>query len=104
MALIGRLLVVFLAFLAACLAAGIIVVSALLFPDFSELGTGPVDEGALDVLLCFGFIIVSGFALVPAMLIVAITEAFYIRGMLTYAIVGGLLGVAFFLGLGPFST
>jgi hypothetical protein len=104
MALIGRLLVVFLAFLAACLAAGIIVVSALLFPDFSELGTGPVDEGALDVLLGFGFIIVSGFALVPAMLIVAITEAFYIRGMLTYAIGGGLVGLACYLGLVPFDT
>jgi len=104
MPLIGRLLIVFLAFLAACLAAGIIVVSALLFPDFSELGTGPVDEGALDILLGFGFIIVSGFALVPAMLIVAITEAFYIRKALTYAIGGGLVGLACYLGLVPFDT
>jgi hypothetical protein len=104
MALIGRLLVIFLAFLAACLAAGIIVVSALLFPDFSELGTGPVDEGALDVVLGFGFIIVSGFALVPAMLIAAITEAFHIRRVLTYAIGGGLVGLACYLGLVPFDT
>jgi hypothetical protein len=104
MALIGRLLVVFIAFLAACLAAGIIVVSALLFPDFSELGTGPVDEGVLDILLGFGFIIVSGFALVPAMIIVAITEAFYVRGALTYAIGGGLMGLACYLGLVPFDT
>ena len=104
MALIGRLLVIFLAFLAACLAAGIIVVSALLFPDFSELGTGPVDEGALDVVLGFGFIIVSGFALVPAMLIAAITEAFHIRKVLTYAIGGGLVGLACYLGLVPFDT
>jgi hypothetical protein len=104
MALIGRLLVVFLAFLAACLAAAIIVVSALLFPEFSELGTGPADQGALNVLLGFGFIIVSGFALVPAMLIVAITEAFYIRKALTYAIGGGIVGLACYLGLVPFDT
>ena len=104
MPLIGRLFVVFLAFLAACLAAGIIVVSALLFPEFSELGAGPVDEGALDVLFGFGFIIVSGFALVPAMVIVAITEALYIRGALTYAIGGGLVGLACYLGLVPFDT
>src|ERR1700755_1831402 len=104
MALIGRLLVIFLAFLAACLAAGIIFGRALLFPEFSELGTGPVDEGTLDVLLGFGFIIVSGFALVPAMLIVAITEAFYIRGMLTYAVGGGIVGLACYLGLVPFDT
>jgi hypothetical protein len=104
MALIGRLLIIFLAFLAACMAAGIIVVSALLFPEFSELGTGPVDEGALDVLLGFGFIIVSGMALVPAMLIAAITEAFYIRGLLIYAVGGGLMGLACYLGLVPFDT
>jgi hypothetical protein len=102
--LIGRLFVVFLAFLAACLAAGIIVVSALLFPEFSELGAGPVDEGALDVLFGFGFIIVSGFALVPAMVIVAITEALYIRGALAYAIGGGLVGLGCYLGLVPFDT
>jgi hypothetical protein len=104
MALIGRLFVVFLAFLAACLAAAIIVASALLFPDFSELGTGPVDEGALNVLLGFGFIVVSGFALLPAMIIVAITEAFYIRSALTYAVGGGLVGLACYLGLVPFDT
>jgi hypothetical protein len=104
MALIGRLFVVFIAFLAACLAAGIIVVSAVLFPDFSELGTGPVDEGALNVLFGFGFIVVSGFALLPAMVIVAITEAFYIRGALTYAVGGGLVGLACYLGLVPFDT
>jgi hypothetical protein len=104
MALISRLLVVFLAFLAACLAAGIIIVSALLFPDFSELGTGPVDEGALNVLFGFGFIVVSGLALLPAIIIVAITEAFYIRSALTYLVGGGLVGLACYLGLVPFDT
>ena len=37
MALIGRLFVIFFAFLAACLVAGMIVVFALLFPDLSDL-------------------------------------------------------------------
>ena len=104
MALIGRVLVIFLAFLAACMASGMIVISALLFPEFAELGTGPVDEGALDVLLGFGFIIVSGLAMIPAALIAAITEAFYIRSVLVYAIGGGLMGLACYLGLVPFNT
>ena len=102
MALIGRLFVVLFAFLAACLAAAIIVMGALLFPDLSELGAGPVDEGALNLLLGFGFIVLSGFALLPAMIVVAITEAFYIRGLLTYAVGGGLVGLACYLGLVPF--
>jgi hypothetical protein len=102
MALIGRLFVILFAFLAACLVAGMIVVGAIMFPEFSDLGAGPVDPGALDILLGFGFIFVSGFALLPAMIVVAITEAFYIRGALTYAVGGGIVGLACYLGLVPF--
>ena len=47
MALIGRLFVILFGFLAACLVAGMIVVGAVLFPEFSDLGAGPVDQGAL---------------------------------------------------------
>jgi hypothetical protein len=104
MALIGRLFVIFFAFLAACLVAGMIVVGAVLFPEFSDLGTGPVDRDALNIVLGFGFIFVSGFALLPAMIVAAITEAFYIRGALTYAVGGGLVGLACYLGLVPFDT
>src|ERR1700743_3013392 len=101
MALIGRLFVVFLAFLAACFVAGMVVVCAIMFPEFSDLGAGPVDPGALNIMLGFGFIFVSGFALVPALIVVAITEAFYIRSALTYAVGGGLVGLACYLGLVP---
>jgi hypothetical protein len=102
MALIGRLFVILFGFLAACLVAGMIVVGAIMFPEFSDLGAGPVDPVALNILLGFGFIFVSGFALVPAMIVVAITEAFYIRGALTYAVGGGVVGLACYLGLVPF--
>ncbi len=69
MSLIGRLIVIFIGFLAACFVGGMIVVVALLFPEFSDLGAGPVDQGAIDILLGFGFIFVSGFALVPALIV-----------------------------------
>jgi len=101
MALIGRLFVVFFAFLVACLAAGIIVVIAVLYPEFSDLG-GEIDQSAIDIVLGFGFIFISGFALLPALIIVLITEAFYIRSVLAYAIGGALVGAACYLGLVPF--
>jgi hypothetical protein len=104
MALIGRLFTILFAFLAACLVAGMIVVAAVLFPEFSDLGNGPIDPNALNIVLGFGFIFISGFALLPAMIVVAITEAFYIRGALTYAVGGGLVGLACYLGLVPFDT
>jgi hypothetical protein len=104
MSLIGRLVVIFVGFLAACFVGGMIVVGALLFPEFSDLGAGPVDQGTIDVLLGFGFIFLSGFALVPAAVIVAITEALYIRSALAYAVGGGLVGLACYLGLIPFHS
>jgi hypothetical protein len=103
MALIGRLIVILTGFLASCLVGGMIVVTALLFPEFSDLGAGPVDQGTIDILLGFGFIFISGFALLPALVIVAITEAFYIRSALAYAVGGGLVGLACYLGLVPFN-
>jgi hypothetical protein len=102
MALIGRLFVIFLGFLAACLVAGMIVIFAVLFPELSDLDTGTIDQNAFSVVLGFGFIFISGFALLPAMLVVAITEAFYVRGVLTYALGGAVVGLACDLGLVPF--
>jgi hypothetical protein len=102
MALIGRLFVILFAFLFACLAAGMIVVGAVLYPEFSDLSTGPIDQSAINVVLGFGFIFISGFALLPALIVVLITEAFYVRGVLTYAVGGALVGAACYLGLIPF--
>jgi hypothetical protein len=102
MVLIGRLFVIFFGFLAACFVAGTIVVTALLFPEFSDFGSDMVDQSALNIILGFGFIFISGFALLPAMIVVAITEAFYIRGILSYAVGGAVVGAACYLGLVPF--
>jgi hypothetical protein len=102
MSLIGRLFVVFFGFLAACFVAGMIVVVALLYPEFSNLDTGMADQRAINVILGFGFIFVSGFALLPALIVVLITEAFYIRSVLAYAVGGAIVGAACYLGLIPF--
>jgi hypothetical protein len=101
MALIGRLFVILFAFLASCLVAGIIVVGAVLFPEFTDLGIGQLDP-AVNVIVGIGFIFISGFALLPAMIVAAITEAFSIRSVLVYAAGGALVGAACYLGLIPF--
>ena len=102
MALIGRLVVIAFAFLVACFVAGLVVVTAILFPERSALGIAPIDQSAFQIVIGFGFIFVSGFALIPAMLIALITEALSIRSVLAYAIGGGLVGAACYLGLIPF--
>ena len=104
MALIGRLFVIAFGFFAACLVAGMIIVVAVFFPEFSDLGTGPVDQGVFQILVAFGFIFISGFALLPAMIVALITEAFSIRNILAYAVGGALAGAACYLSLVPFDT
>ena len=79
-----------------------IVVGAVLYPEFSDLGGGPIDQSAINVVLGFGFIFLSGFALLPALIVVLITEAFYIRSVLAYAVGGAIVGAACYLGLIPF--
>ena len=102
MALIGRLFVVFLAFLLACFFAGIIVVGAMLYPEIGNFPDAPIDQSAIDIVLGFGFIFISGFALLPALIVVLITEAFYIRSVLAYAVGGAIVGAVCYLGLVPF--
>lgn len=104
MSLIGRLFVIAFAFLLACFIAGAIVVVAILFPEVSSIDVAGIDPEALNVVLGFGFIFVSGFALIPAVAVVTITEAFDVRGVLAYAIGGAAVGLACYLGLVPFDT
>ncbi|HEY0329729.1 MAG TPA: hypothetical protein VGC77_11580 [Rhodopseudomonas sp.] len=102
MALIGRLFVILFGFLGASLVAGMIVVGAMLYPEFSDIGVEPIDPNALNIIFGFGFIFVSGFALLPALIVVLITEAFSIRSILAYALGGAAVGLACYLGLVPF--
>jgi hypothetical protein len=102
MSLIGRLFAIVFGLVAACFVAGMVVVMALLYPEFSDLGIEPPDPDTLNIVLGFGFIFVSGFALLPAMIVVLVTEAFYIRGLLAYAAGGAICGAVCYLGLIPF--
>lgn len=102
MSLIGHLFAIAFGFLFASIAAGVIVVGAMLFPEISAMTDAPLDQDTMNIVLGFGFIFVSGFALVPALIVVLITEAFSIRSALAYAIGGGLVGVGCYLGLVPF--
>ncbi len=102
MALIGHLFAIAFGFLFAAMVSGLIVVGAILFPEVSALDTTGIDPNAINILLGFGFIFVSGFALLPALLVVLITEAFYIRSVVAYALGGALVGLACYLGLIPF--
>ncbi|MDO8982008.1 MAG: hypothetical protein Q7V17_22540 [Afipia sp.] len=103
MAVIGRLFAIFFGFLAACFVAGAVVLYAIFFPEMNDVSFD-VDQGAINLILGFGFILVSGFALMPALVIALVTEAFSIRHILAYAVAGGFAGLCCYLGFIPFDT
>lgn len=104
MHLIGRIIVILFAFCVACMVGGTIVTFAILFPELSAMDTGIIDPNVINILVGFGFIFFSGFALVPALIVVVITEAFNIRSVIAYALGGAIVGLACYLGLIPYDT
>jgi hypothetical protein len=101
MALLFRIIVILVAFLLASLAAAIVVVGAVMFPQWSDVDIG-LDDSTRNVIVAFGFIFVSGFALLPAMIMALITEAFAVRSLVFYALGGAIIGAACYLSLVPF--
>ncbi len=102
MSLIVRLFMIAFGFLMACFVASMVVLFALLIPEM-QLQTLEIDNGMVNAILGFGFLLVSGFALVPALVVVLLTEAFYVRSILAYAILGGLAGLCAYLAFIPFN-
>jgi hypothetical protein len=101
MALLGRIIVVLFGFFAASFAAAAIVVGSVMFPQWSEIDLG-LDESTRSIVVGFGFLFISGFALLPAMIVALITEAFAIRGLLFYGLGGAVIGAGCYLSLVPF--
>jgi len=97
---IGRILLIILALFAASLAAGLVVALAVLMPGWSDLGLGSIDQEPFGIFVTFVTIFLSVFAIVPALLLVLISETFGIRSALFYAVAGALAGFAIFLSFG----
>ena len=104
MSLVWRLIVIVFAFLVASFAAGVVVVVAVMYPQLSSLDLGPMDRDAFAVAAGFGFVFVSGFALLPAMIMALVTEAFAIRSIVFYALGGALFGLGVYLAFTQFDA
>jgi len=101
MALIGRILIILIAFFAASLAAGIILVFAIVFPEWGS-GRFGFEEGSFAVVATIGFVVVGSFGFVPALMIALVTEALNIRSALIYATGGAVIGALSYLGIANF--
>jgi hypothetical protein len=100
MALIGRMFVVLFAFLMACLAAAIVLQVCILMPFWGTRAQPDFGTGVLQLLVGFSFFFIALLALLPAIAVIALAEAFRLRSVVFYAAAGGLLAFALGHGLG----
>jgi uncharacterized protein (DUF983 family) len=93
MALLARIFVVFFGFLLACVAAAMVVAVAVELPLWDELVERPPGHQGIAVMVALSAVFFAIYAMLPAMLLVALAEGFRLRSVLFYALAGGALAL-----------
>jgi hypothetical protein len=94
MRFIGRVFVIFFAFLIACMAAGFTVAFGLLAGQWQLLETDPVAQGTFWAASFIGTGVTGFASFMPLVLVVIFAEAFRLRSVIFYALAGA--GIALF--------
>ena len=92
MTLVGRIFVVIISFLFACVAAAVVMTVAAGLSVWAEWNDQPSQEG-VAVVIVLSAIFFSLYAMLPAMLIIALAEGFRLRSVLFYALAGAALAL-----------
>ena len=100
MRFIGRLFVIFFAFLLASMAAGMVIAYGLLGYEWQFLQSDPVARGTFWVTGAFGSSFAGAAAFLPLLLLVVVTEALRLRAILFYALAGVVIALLAYYGSG----
>lgn len=97
MPLIGRSIVILLAFILASGAAGIAIAVALLGPDWPALSGTSAERAGFWTLAFFAAALTGAVTILPMFILVVLAEAFALRSVLLYAVAGAtILVVGYF--------
>jgi hypothetical protein len=99
MSVIGRILVVILAYCLACIAASIILTIGTLTPEWDDLTAAGFQSGAMWVVIFVSAAVIAAIAMLPAMLVIALAEGFAWRSIVIYGLLGGALALSLGYGL-----
>jgi phosphotransferase system glucose/maltose/N-acetylglucosamine-specific IIC component len=98
MSLFGRIIVIFFALLLAIIAAGIVLAVGIVAPDWSGVDSDPFERVSFFIVSFFATSFVGAIALLPALIVIIITEAARLRNFLFYGVGGALVGLASYYG------
>jgi hypothetical protein len=90
--LLGRILVIVLAFLVASLAAALVLAVGMVAGDWADLLAIAADTFGLTIVVGFATASISALALLPMLIVVAIAESLALRSVLIYTLVGLAIG------------
>ena len=99
MAVVGRLLLMFLAYALACIAASFVFTIGALTPHWDEVASAGLPPEAIWAIVAVGAPIIGFVAFFPALLIVAVAEGFAWHSVILYAAMGGALALALSYGI-----
>jgi hypothetical protein len=100
MALIGRIFVIFFAFVLASIAAGLVIAYGLLGYEWHWLQYDPAAQGTFWVISAFGTSFAATAAFLPLVLLALLTEAFRLRSFVFYALAGVAIALLTYYGSG----
>jgi hypothetical protein len=98
MSLFGRIIVILVALVLAIMAAGITLAIGIIAPDWTGIDSDPVERLSFFIVSFFATSFVGAVAILPAMLLIVISEAARLRSFLFYGVGGALVGLASYYG------
>jgi hypothetical protein len=104
MATLFRITMMIVGYIWACVAASLVLTIGTLAPewdDLSVLATQSLDfqSAALWSVVAIGAAVIFAVAMLPALLVIALTEGFALRSIVIYGVIGGALALATAYGL-----
>ena len=99
MAVLVRIAMIVLAYILACLAASLILTIGTLTPEWDDLTALGMGSLAVWAVVMVGAAVIGGIAMMPALLVIALTEGLAWRSSLIYAALGGVLAMSLSYGL-----
>src|SRR4029434_1589537 len=98
MSLFGRIIMILCALILAIMAAGITLAIGIVAPDWAGIDSDPVERLSFFIVSFFATSFVGAVAIMPAALLIVISETARLRSFLFYGVGGALVGLASYYG------
>lgn len=99
MTIVARIFLVIFAYFLACIAASAILTIGTLTPEWDDLVAAGFNSTTAWIVILVGASVIAAIAMVPSLLLIALTEGFGWRSILVYGVLGAGLALVLSYGL-----